>query len=334
MAGYGSGLLHICYLPHVASDIHSRFICPLPSQMSLRVGNVRGAEPIDRRNFWVAPPVVHVVNRHSPAEVPLNLSVIVARTAQRVEISSFTKPISTLSEDTGSALALDTSVPPFFKVHVYVWNDTTLREIVEEVMHSSAAARCIFLSPTSSISLPSHSQSDQKGDESTDEEYNDVIDARSECEVEIRHENDVEKLTNGESSGRLSNAEGDSVSSVPPLKRGRVEVDVSSGDDDDDNQEEEVRPQRPATEIAEDVSDRSTLQPPSTVRVLRAFVDDNRRPQIDNITALRIDKPVFHKGDFITIKELRFPRKGLRGWRSGDMLVLVPVFPRNLATGR
>ncbi|EKF28203.1 hypothetical protein MOQ_008058, partial [Trypanosoma cruzi marinkellei] len=144
--------------PTFGSDQGSSFVAGMMKSLR-RDAAGRGRQRKDRSAFWVAPPQRYVINRHGPRAVPHSLSVVVVVDPHMVEPTAFLQPIAPLANDkrncgaaeNGDAIsaepdsASDQVVPSFFRLDVYVWDDTTLREIVEEVLASSAAARQVLL---------------------------------------------------------------------------------------------------------------------------------------------------------------------------------------------
>ncbi|KAH9600679.1 hypothetical protein LSM04_000965 [Trypanosoma melophagium] len=300
----------------------------------------------DRSAFRVAPPQRYVINRSNPAVIPHNLSVIVVMDPNMIEPTAFFQPIAPIAADDGisengttstSALTRenstggDANIPSFFKVHVYVWDDTTLREILEEVLALSAAARRVLMPPPPLVLTTAKTITTCEA-VGVMEDENDYM---KKVAVLGFQEHGKNAGGHGVGSNHIDMGEGRDDDSVGS------EVDEKNNSAKSEENEEEPPSKRERTEIGDEKDAKQNVSsvpwksrgrngnprpPPMTkVRVSQVFVDSNKRPQIRSITVLRVDKPVFHAGDYITMQELRISKGGARGWKNGDLLVLSPA---------
>ncbi|ORC88153.1 putative trans-sialidase [Trypanosoma theileri] len=299
----------------------------------------------DRSAFRVAPPQRYVINRSNPAIIPHNLSVIVVMDPNMIEPTAFLQPIAPLSADDGSGengtistseLAQqsspsgDLNIPSFFKLHVYVWDDTTLREILEEVLALSAAARRVLM-PHPPVVLTTTRTVEEVGvkedgndymgkkaflSESHEQGKNAGKDGVENNQVDIDVEKNDGSVASGIDDDSNSVKSEENEKAEPPFKRDRTEMEDEK--EAQQNVSSEVRRMRGR-------NSHPGAPPVTKVRVSHVFVDNNKRPQIRGVTVLRVDKPIFHAGDYITMQELRISRGGARGWKNGDLLVLSPL---------
>ncbi|KEG12637.1 putative trans-sialidase [Trypanosoma grayi] len=300
----------------------------------------------DRSAFWVAPPQSFVTNRHAPTAVPHSLSVIVVVDPNMVEPTAFLQDIApitmaggTRKEDAvsdgagSSTLVEERVIPSFFKVPVYVWEDTTLREILEEVLASSAAARRVLLPPavdaTSDTTHPVASVGDGHGswklaeqEEGGNAEGLSKAGAREGEGDENGGAGCAQKEDDDKNpSDSLTDEEPDEG---PPAKRERTEAGRNTNNkegEEEDKQKEDA----PFTRRGRRRGNRPPPLSVAKVHLSHVFVDPSRKPQIRGITVLRVDRPVFHTGDHITMHELRLTKGASRGWKTGDLLVLAPT---------
>ncbi|CBH14257.1 hypothetical protein, conserved [Trypanosoma brucei gambiense DAL972] len=268
-----------------------------------------------RKEFWIAPRGHLAINRLKPTEVPQSLSVIVATSVDEVQPVAFTRPVASLvPNDTKSTRihgigarggsGRHGAIPPLFKAQIYVWKDTTIREIFEEVLRSTPAAALVLLPPSSRKSgeIASHTNDDMSPDVSAEDGT---------------HKCDSYKL-NGR-DGTEDRRYGDEANGEHPAKR--VCTEAQRG-----NMEMGTHKGGAASFSAghHSESGRRPAAPAAKVCVFHVYANVDRRVQVQSMTVLRTDKPSFHTGDFLTMKELRTTRGAERGWRSGDLLVFAP----------
>ncbi|PBJ78308.1 hypothetical protein BCY84_04829 [Trypanosoma cruzi cruzi] len=281
----------------------------------------RGRQRKDRSAFWVAPPQRYVINRHSPKAVPHSLSVVVVVDPHMVEPTAFLQPIAPLANDKrkcGAAgnrdaisaepdSASDQVVPSFFRLDIYVWDDTTLREILEEVLASSAAARQVLLpsdapatataevvgkasrppASTGAERAEKRGGRDGGGDDGGNGNLKDDDDDGASVE-----------LDDGDDS-----VGGDAADEEPASKRERTEGEKK--------QRDETRMGAPsAAKRAQPRDRRPPPTPAANVRLFHVFVDSDKKPQVRDIALLRVDRPVFHAGDYTTMQEMRAFQNG------------------------
>ncbi|RNF08008.1 putative trans-sialidase [Trypanosoma rangeli] len=297
----------------------------------------RGRQRSDRSAFWVAPPQRYVVNRHSPKAVPHNLSVIIVVDPHMVEPTAFLQPIALLVNDTGSCEAAedgsvpspglnstsDTVIPSLFRMDVYVWEDTTLREILEEVLATSAAAKQVLLpSNTSALPVVEREREANKPSPTTGKEK---------IGTTVRRE---EEKNNGNNNSGLREEAEDADSASVEFDEGNESVngDVAEGESDakrvrteGENTQEPPTGTSSATPWSQRRNRRPPPMPVAKVRVSHVFVDADKKPQVRDMAVLRVDRPVFHTGDYTTMHEIRTSKAGGRGWKNGDLLVLSPT---------
>nr|CCC92821.1 unnamed protein product [Trypanosoma congolense IL3000] len=266
-----------------------------------------------RRYFFVAPPSHNVINRCKPTEVPHNLSVIVATNLSAVQAASFLRPIASLekrSDNVGKSRStfplgsmkstLDTApIPPLFKVEVYVWNDTTLREILEEVLCSSPAAARVLLPPDASAAdaVSSAASPDARGAVVDDKQ------SISEDSVMDGSKSSPDRMSGGEA----------------PAKRSRLETKSES-----DSGELHGKDLSQSGSHRREGELRSPHDKPAKVYAFRVFIE-NEKPKIENIALLNTTRPIFHSGDYMTMKELRGTVRSPCKWKLGDLLVFTPT---------
>ncbi|RNF22249.1 putative trans-sialidase [Trypanosoma conorhini] len=297
----------------------------------------RGRQRSDRSDFWVSPPQRYVVNRHSPKVVPHSLSVIVVVDPHMVEPTAFLQPIAPLVSDAGSRAATengsvsspgpnsasDAVIPSFFRMNVYVWEDTTLREIVEEVLSSSAAAKEVLLPSDAAAvpaaegegeaSKPSLSSGEEKAEKTEGGEEKDNCKNNSAPREEAGEAADGASVEFDDGSVSVN---GDVAGEEPATKRVRTEGEKT---------QEPSREAPPSAAGAQRGNRRPQRMPVAKVRVSHVFVDADKKPQVRDMAVLRVDRPVFHAGDYTTMHEIRTSKAGGRGWKNGDLLVLSPT---------